>query len=116
LHASLSGKDFTLSDTNAEESTVSRRTLMKTAVGAGVAVGAVGIVGVSHASGTANQTTADQRGLSGASIAAGEHNHAGPIVVHVTDVKGGTIDVFADNFRTEIHDPDLAARIARAVH
>lgn len=104
-----------MSDTNAEESTVSRRTLMKTAVGAGVAVGAVGIVGVSQASGTPNQTTADRPGLSGASIAAGEHDHPGPFVVHVTDVKSGSIDVFADNFRTEIHDPDLAARIARAV-
>jgi hypothetical protein len=89
---------------------------MKTAVGAGAAVAAVGIVGVSHASGTQKQTPADGAALSGASITAGEHNLAGPIVVHVTDVKGGTIDVFADNSRTEVHDVDLAARIARIVH
>ena len=105
-----------MSDTRTEASTVSRRTLMKTAVGAGVAVGAVGIVGISQASGTPKQTTADSATLSGASITAGEHNLAGPIVVHVTDVQSGAVDVFADNSRIEIHDVDLAARIARAVH
>ncbi len=46
---------------------VNRRTLMKTAAGAGVAVAAVGFVGVAHASGTPQSTTAGAP-LSGAAL------------------------------------------------
>lgn len=111
----LSRKDFTLSDINTEASAVSRRTLMKTAAGAGVAAAAVGIVGVAHASGAPKQAATAT--LAGAPLTVGETAQAtaaGPIVVHVTDVRAGTLEVFADDSRTQIHDVDLAARIARA--
>jgi hypothetical protein len=104
-----------LSDINTEASAVSRRTLMKTAAGAGVAAAAVGIVGVAHASGTAK--TAEAAPLAGAPLAGAAMPVAdtnGPIVVHVTDVSAGTVEVFAGDSRTEIHDVDLAARIAHA--
>jgi hypothetical protein len=100
----MSRKDFTLSDHTDRVSTVSRRTLMRTAAGAGVAAGAIGIVGAAGASSPEHAAGSSPD----ASTA------AGPIVVHVTDVRRGTLEVFAGDSRSQVHDVDLAARIARA--
>src|SRR5262245_29007702 len=102
----MSRKDFTLSEHTPEASTVSRRTLMKTAAGAGVAAGAVGIVGVASA-GSPDHSVA-------ASVHAVSTSVAGPIVVHVIDVHRGDLEVFVGDVRNQVHDADLAARIARA--
>ena len=40
---------------------------------------------------------------------------AGPIVVHVRDVRSGDIEVFSGTSQTSLRDQDLAARIARAI-
>jgi hypothetical protein len=85
---------------------VSRRTLMKTAAGAGVVAAAVGAVGTAYA-------TPYQASMPSTPVA-GIAGIAGPLVVHVTDLAGGRIDVYTDGVRTEIHDADLAHRIARA--
>jgi hypothetical protein len=78
-------------------------------------VAAVGIVGVAHATGTSKEAaTAPLAGapLVGAALPLAATN--GPLVVHVTDVNAGTVEVFTGDSRTEIHDVDLAARIAHA--
>jgi hypothetical protein len=86
--------------------------------GAG-AVGAVGIaaaVGVGAASGVAAAATrpaADNRAAAGAGHPA---DAAGaPLVVYVRDAASGELDVFAGTNRTIINDPDLVARLTRAV-
>jgi hypothetical protein len=40
---------------------------------------------------------------------------AEPVVVHVRDARSGEMDVFAGTSHTRLRDPDLAARLARAV-
>ena len=96
---------------------VSRRTLVKTAAGAGIAAAAVGMVGVAHAS-----TPSQKNAAAGAPLAttgrstatARQTAAAGPVVVHVTDFAHGTIEVFTDGIRTQMTDVDLANRIASA--
>jgi hypothetical protein len=95
---------------------VSRRTLVKTAAGAGVAAAAVGFVGVAHAAGgpAASDATA-----AGAPLALSEANATaanGPVVVHVTDFARGTIEIFTNGVRTQTTDVDLVNRIARATN
>jgi hypothetical protein len=87
---------------------VSRRTLIKTAAGAGVVAATVGVVGVAQAAAPAAETESTSTG-SAATTAT-----SGPIVVHVTDLATGAMEVFAEDSRIQITDTDLAARIARA--
>jgi hypothetical protein len=90
---------------------VSRRTLVKTAAGAGVAAAAVGMVGVAHAAG--NPSTSEAA-AAGAPLSAGTaHVANGPVVVHVVDAARGTLDIFT-GVRTQVTDADLANRIVRA--
>jgi len=98
-------------------SSVSRRTLMKTAAGAGVAAATIGVVGVANASGTPRQPSASS--LAGGAPLAGPADArtapaAAPLVVHVTDLAKGTLDVFTNGKRSQIHDTDLAHRIVHA--
>ncbi len=97
---------------------VNRRTLMKTAAGAGVAAAAVGIVGAAPTTAaprrSAELSHAAGAPVSGATEAAS--TAAAPLVVHVSDLAKGTLDVFTDGMRTQITDVDLARRIARAAN
>jgi hypothetical protein len=93
---------------------ISRRTLVKSAAGAGVAAAAVGMVGVAHAAG---KPTAESASTAGAPLAfanSSKAKAAGPVVVHVTDFAHGTIEIFTSGVRTQVTDVDLANRIARA--
>ncbi len=92
-------------------SSVSRRTLMKTAAGVGVAAAAVGVVGVASAASTPSGAgnSGAQSGTTHTSLGS-----AGPVVVHVTDFGSGTLEVFNGWTRTQVTDRDLATRIARA--
>jgi purine-cytosine permease-like protein len=98
---------------------VNRRTLMKTAAGAGVAAAAVGIVGVAHASGTPRQATA-AAGIAGGAPLSGPAGAASaaaaPLVVHVSDLANGTLEIFTNGTRTQVTDVDLARRIATAAN
>jgi hypothetical protein len=99
---------------------VSRRTLVKTAAGAGAAAAAVGMVGVAYGAGnpSAQDTTAagapPAQKDANANVSATVAN--GPVVVHVTDFAHGTIEVFTDGVRSQVTDVDLANRIARATN
>lgn len=86
-----------------QTSSVSRRTLMKTAAGVGVAAAAVGFVGVASTSPSEPDVTAPDASAVN-----------GPIVVHLSDLKAGTVEIFTGSDSTQITDHDLAARIARA--
>jgi hypothetical protein len=100
-----------LNDTDietSESSAISRRTLVKTAAGVGVAAAAVGIVGVANASQTSKAASFPSQESGTAA--------SGPIVAHVTDLGSGTVELFSAGSRTQINDVDLAARIARAAH
>ena len=90
----------------------SRRSMLRGAGAAG-AVGIAAAVGVGAASGVAaattrpaadNRTNADNRAAAGA-----------PVVVYLRDAASGEFDVFAGTSRATIVDPDLAARLTRAV-
>jgi len=37
------------------------------------------------------------------------------IIVHVRDVRSGELDVFSGTSHTRLRDPDLAARLVRAI-
>jgi hypothetical protein len=99
----------------------SRRSMLR---GAG-AVGAVGIaaaVGVGAAGGVAAAATrpaAGNRANTGnRSAARAEHSAdaaGAPVVVYLRDAASGEFDVFAGTSRATIVDPDLAARLTRAV-
>ena len=91
---------------------VSRRTLITTAAGAGVAAATVGIVGVAAASSTHRPATSGAPGLTSADAAGA--TVTGPIMVHLVDQAKGTVEVFTPTTHTQVTDHDLATRIARA--
>jgi nitrous oxide reductase len=88
--------------------TISRRKLVKAAAGVGVAA-AVGAAGIAYA----EPASAAGRSPSGeASPSASQPD--GPVIVHLSDLNRGAIEVFSADSHKRITDHDLAARIARA--
>ncbi len=86
---------------------VSRRTLMKTGAGVGIAA-AVGTAGVAFAGPTQRTETGAKPTGSGGSGA------DGTLVVHILDPSKGTVEIFTNSTRKQIKDHDLVARIVRA--
>lgn len=86
---------------------VSRRTLMKTGAGVGVAA-AVGTAGVAFAGPTQRSAT-DAKPTGG-----GGSNTDGPLVVHILDASKGTAEIFTNSAKKQIKDRDLVARIVHA--
>jgi len=95
-----------------DSSAISRRTLIKTAAGAGIAIAVAGTVGVANAGATDHGHAAADAVAAGAPLTAGEATHvSGAVVVHVVDPHAGTLEKFADGTRTQVHDADLTSRI-----
>jgi hypothetical protein len=95
-------------------SEVSRRTLIRAAAGAGVAVAAVGGAGVAAAA-VADHAGPEADGYSRAGAAGTDQPQVtGALVAYVTDLPAGTVEIFSDDARTQITDRELATRIARA--
>ncbi len=95
-------------------SAVSRRTLIKTAAGVGIAVAVAGTVGVANAGASDHGHAAANALAGGAPLAEGVPGHGGgTVVVHIIDRHAGTIEKFADGTRTQVRDADLAGRITR---
>jgi len=86
---------------------VSRRTLMKTGAGVGVAA-AVGTAGVAFA-GPTQRTASDAKPTH-----TGGSNTDGTVVVHILDASKGTAEIFTSSTKKQIKDRDLVARIVRA--
>jgi hypothetical protein len=81
--------------------------MLRTAAGAGAAsLVAGGVLGAIPAAATADAAarTAD----------AGAADAAGPLVVHVRDLRTGDMDIFAGTSMTRLRDRALAARLAEA--
>jgi hypothetical protein len=87
----------------------SRRSMLR---GAGVA-GAVGIAAAVTRPAADNRAREDNRAAAGAGHSADAAR--APLVVYLRDAASGEFDVFAGTSRAVIVDPDLAARLTRAV-
>ena len=96
------------------QSGVSRRSVLRGVAGAGAAgLAAVAVAGTAGPAIAAAAPAAPRR--HDARAAANDATTAGPVVVHVRDARSGEMDVFAGTSHTRLRDPDLAARLARAV-
>lgn len=87
---------------------LSRRSLMRNAVGAGAATVAAGFL----ASALAEPAVAAPASAAGASELA--PTHAEPVVAHVRDARTGDVDLFVGTRHTRVRDHALAARLANA--
>lgn len=93
---------------------LSRRSVLRTAAGAGLAAGALATTGLPALAAT-TRTAADPASRHGA----GADPHAAttahePIVVHLRDARTGEIDIFRGTSQTRVHDHALAAQLIRA--
>lgn len=92
---------------------VSRRSVLRGVAGAGAAGLAVAAVASAGPALAAAKPAPPRR--QAATAATNEATTAGPVVVHVRDARSGEMDIFAGTSHTRLRDPDLAARLARAV-
>ncbi len=101
-------------------SDLSRRSVLRTAAGAGVAglaasaiIGAAGPVFAATA-GAARRAGSRPRSDHATAAASGQHA-PGDLVVHVRDAGSGEMDVFTGTSQIRLRDKDLAARLIRAI-
>jgi uncharacterized membrane protein len=90
----------------------SRRAVLRSAAGAGLAATAVA-AGGGAAFAAARTAHAQASRTQAAPDAAPEHDGEA-IVVHLRDARSGEIDVFHGTRQTRVHDRELAARLIRA--
>ena len=91
----------------------SRRSVLYGAAGlagAGLAATAIGTI-----AGPAAAASAAAASQAHAGQAAGASSPAGPVIVHVRDLRSGEMDVFAGESKTRLRDPGLAAKLAHAI-
>ena len=91
----------------------SRRSVLYGAAGlagAGLAATAIGTI-----AGPAAAASAAAASQAHAGQAAGASSPAGPVIVHVRDLRSGEMDVFAGESKTRLRDPDLAARLSHSI-
>ena len=91
----------------------SRRSVLYGAAGlagAGLAATAIGTLAAPAAAASAAAAPRAHTGR-----AAGAASPAEPVIVHVRDLRSGEMDVFAGESKTQLRDPDLAARLAHAI-
>jgi hypothetical protein len=102
---------------------VSRRAMLRTAAGASaaglVAGGAFAALPAAAAVRPSRaQPSADRTGRSASTTddvaAHPDREDGGPLVIYVRDARTGEMDIFAGTTRTQLRDPELAARLARA--
>jgi hypothetical protein len=93
---------------------LSRRSMLRGAAGAGAAGLAAAAVASAATPALAAATSAVPAARS-AHSAAGPAGAAEPVVVHLRDARSGEMDIFAGTSHIRLRDPDLAARLTRAV-
>jgi len=101
-------------DDDREAPRMSRRSVLRSAAGAGVAG-----IAVTALAGTAGPAlaAAARPAAPAARGRAPEATDAGPaeqVIVHVRDARSGEIDVFRGTGHTSVRDPELAARLVHA--
>jgi hypothetical protein len=93
---------------------LSRRSMLRGAAGAGAAGLAAAAVASAATPALAAATSAVPAARS-AHSGAGPAGAAEPVVVHLRDARSGEMDIFAGTSYIRLRDPDLAARLTRAV-
>ena len=95
---------------------LSRRSVLRTAAGAGIAAGVLAAASVpalaATTRGAADHAAADH-GSTATHHEAG-HDTGEPIVAHVRDAGTGEIDIFRGTSQTRVHDHALATLLLRA--
>lgn len=89
---------------------VSRRGLLKSAAGLGVAAAIAG-VGIARADSPGTHRTGAPDDLAPNAVPAAYGT--APVVVHLVDASAGALEVYATGTRRDVRDTALAARIAR---
>jgi len=88
-----------------------RRAVLRGAAGAGaiglVAAAGAGTIAAASASAATATPEQEQEQAPGATDT--------PVVVYLRDAGSGELEIFAGTSRTQVHDPALAARLARAI-
>jgi hypothetical protein len=84
-----------------------RRAVLRGAAGAG-ALGLVAAAGVGTAAAAQAATATPEQEQAPAATDT-------PVVVYLRDASSGELEIFAGTSRTQVHDPALAARLARAI-
>lgn len=84
---------------------VSRRGLFRRAAGIGAATVAAGLL---------VDAMADPASAAEAPVTGQPHQAGEPIVAHVRDVRSGAVDLFVGTRHIQVHDQELAIRLARA--
>ena len=85
-----------------------RRAVLRVGAGAGaIGLAAAAGVGTVATSASAATATPDQEQAPAATDT--------PVVVYLRDASSGELEIFAGTSRTQVHDPALAARLARAI-
>ena len=84
-----------------------RRAVLRGAAGAG-AIGLVAAAGVGTVAAGASAATASPEQEQAAATDT-------PVVVYLRDASSGELEIFAGTSRAQVHDPALAARLARAI-
>jgi hypothetical protein len=93
---------------------LSRRSVLRTAAGAGAAgIAATALAGIAFPA-AADASTAGPAARSRHADAASTADSAETVVVHVRDAATGEIDVFRGTTHTRLHDRGLAAQLVRA--
>jgi hypothetical protein len=87
-----------------------RRAVLRGAAGAG----ALGLVAAAGAGSVAAAPAASAAPASPAREHAPAANDT-PVVVYLRDASSGELEIFSGTSRTQVHDPALAARLARAI-
>jgi hypothetical protein len=96
-----------------EHSGVSRRAVLRTAAGAGIAATALAATGMPALAATAGRMRPRQAASAGHEVA-GHAAGGEPIVAHLRNARTGEIDVFHGTSQTRLHDHALAAALIRA--
>ncbi len=92
----------------AAKARMSRRGLLRSAGGIGIAGVAAGML-IDTTAGAASAATASSASASDASAAAST-----PLVAHVHDAKTGEVDLFTGEQHVRVHNPALARALAQA--
>jgi hypothetical protein len=92
---------------------VSRRSVLRGAGAGAAGLAAAAVVGSAGPALAAAKPASSRRHETG--TAAHDATTAESVVVHVRDARSGEMDVFAGTSHARLRDPDLAARLARAV-
>jgi hypothetical protein len=91
----------------------SRRAVLRTAAGAGLAATAVASAGGTALAAAFTPDSSQARAGDAAADSVAEHDGEA-IVVHLRDARSGEIDLFHGTRQVRLHDRELAARLIRA--